>query len=108
MIVSFETRIAVRRGTQAVEHLLGRAAEEVRVAQASSPAANVARVDPEGVLEVRADVGVGVVDARSSPPRRAPRDPLREPVAARRPPGGAVATTSAPSGQLGVDRACWS
>ena len=65
----------VGRRAQPVEHLGGAAAEEVGVAQRRA-AGERARVDPERVLEVRADVGVRVVDggdARDAGQRGDPR-----------------------------------
>ena len=61
MIVSFETRMPSRVARSRASICCGAAAEEVGVAQ-GRPARERRRVDAEGVLQVGADVGVGVVD----------------------------------------------
>ena len=83
MIVSLETRIPSRCALQAA-HQLGRARRRGSRSRAGVVAcADRGRVDAEGVLEVGADVGVGVVDgADVAVDARHARDPRGEAVSA--------------------------
>ena len=72
MIVSFETRMPSRRRRAAGRSSARAAAEEVGVAQRRRRG-DRARVDAVGVLQVGADVGVGVVDRGGRRRRRGPR-----------------------------------
>ena len=98
---------AVAGRAQPGEHLRGAAAEEVGVPQRRA-AVERRRVDAEGVLQVGTDVRVGVVDGRDAG-RAGQRRAIRRTRPSRATaPGGAVATTSAPSVSCASTRACWS
>ena len=107
MIVSFETRMpsGVARSRSSICAALPPRKYESRSVVA---ARERRRVDAEGVLEVGADVGVGVVDGGDAGDAGHARDRRGEARAARSTPGGAVATTSAPSVSCASTRACWS
>ena len=87
--------------TQPVEHLRGATAEEVRVPQRRS-ACERRRIDAEGVLQVGADVRIGVVDGRDAGCAGQARERVQQP-AARDGPGRGARDDVGAERQLGVD-----
>ena len=103
MIVSFETRMPSGVARSRASIVCGAAAEEVGVAQASSPRVERRRVDAEGVLQVGADVGVGVVDGGGAAHARARARSCAGEVVLRRDAGRRGRDDVGAERQLGVD-----